>query len=130
MMNSLEKLATAFLIVWGLGHPMMMIVAPQVVNTFSTTVDMIESGLLGIAICMIALAFWHSENKSARFILRAILGIILGPAMIYGAIVSFAGMMIWTVPFLNQELFQVSIAIADLLAATCMYILVLENHTP
>lgn len=129
-MNSLEKLAVAFLIVWGLGHPMMMIVAPQVVNTFSITVDMIETMLVGIAICIVALAFRYWENKSARYVLRTILGVILGPLMIYGAIVSFVGMMIWTVPFPNQELFQVSIAIADLLAATCMYILALENHIP
>ena len=48
---------------------------------------------------------------------------ILGLVEVYGGIASWCGLGIWNVPFPNIELFQVSMAFADLLSAVFLFYL-------
>lgn len=49
---------------------------------------------------------------------------ILGLIEVFGGIASWVGLAMWNVPFANKELFQVSMAFADLVSAVFMFYLV------
>ena len=52
---------------------------------------------------------------------------VLGLVEVFGGITSWAGLGIWNVPFPNKELFQVSMAFADLLSAVFMFYLAIDT---
>jgi len=57
---------------------------------------------------------------------RAIL-FLLAVFEVFGGVASWTGASIWNVPFPNKELFQVSMAFADLLSAVFMLYLAVYN---
>jgi hypothetical protein len=51
---------------------------------------------------------------------------ILSFEMVYGAVISFSGIAMLTLPFADTGIFQVSIAVFDLLSATSLAYLALD----
>jgi hypothetical protein len=47
--------------------------------------------------------------------------------MTFGGVASWTGLVQWNVPFVNVELFQVSMAFADLLSAVFMFVIAIEQ---
>jgi len=110
---------------WGLSH-IIIAIFPSWVLSYSVE-DILFSGFLG-TIILLALLLLHVPNNPIAYYASRIIFFLLGILMVYGGIVSWTGLIIWNVPFQNKELFQISMAFADLLSAVFMFTLALEKH--
>jgi len=117
---NLKDLAEAWTIMWGLSYIITSLVAPRI-----SEVPQIGYGVLGAFILFMVLLIHLADDKLGYHILAGVF-FALGVAMIYGGVVSWTGVGLWNVPFPNKELFQVSMAFADLLSAVFLFILGLE----
>lgn len=115
----LKNFAIAWTLMWGLSYIVVAMIAPDISDlpgiVYIVTGELIIMGVT-MKVCDI-----HARGFTNIF-----LG-CLGGLMIYGGIASWTGVAIWNVPFENLELFQVSMAFADLLSATFMFVLALER---
>jgi len=119
-MKTFTQFAMCYLLMWGLAYTVTAIVAPGIGGDPSQAV-VLYSGL-GIAIVVsVALRStdyaWHGIRISGPPLF------ILAVIEVFGGILSWTGVSIWNVPFQNIELFQVSMAFADLVSAVLMFYL-------
>jgi len=75
--------------------------------------------LIGVILTQLSSVVLNSIGKVVLFLLAVI--------SIGSGIASWAGVEIWNVPFLSKELFQVSMAFADLIAAAFMFVLAFKD---
>jgi hypothetical protein len=71
------------------------------------------------------IGFYPGEKNKlvARYVLA-----VLAVLSVFSGISSFTGVQLWVVPFANKEIFQVSMAFADLLGAAFMLYLALNKE--
>lgn len=70
-----------------------------------------------------AVIFCHDRFR--RVIIRMMF-FVQGVLMVYGGVASWTGLAVWNVPF-NLEMFQVSMAFADLLGAVFLFVLAITE---
>lgn len=118
---SLRKFAFAWNLMWGLGYIIVALSAPWIGGE-EVTINIALYMALGIGILFsLTLLYLKKWYRVGRGILM-----ILGVISVYGGIASWTGLTLWNVPFPNRELFQVSMAFADLLGAVFMFVLAID----
>ena len=80
-------------------------------------------GLLGLGFLLATVLPYFPSAKTVARILQFVLGVILA----WGAMWSWMGLAIWNVPFPNKEIFQVSMAILNVLIAVFAFSLALDE---
>lgn len=119
---SLRKFAVAWNLMWGLSYVIVALFAPWIGGE-EVTINIVLYMALGISI-LLSLALLN--RKKGHSVGRGMLA-ILGVVSVYGGIASWTGLTLWNVPFPNRELFQVSMAFADLLGAVFMFFLAIDS---
>lgn len=120
-MKAIRQFAAAWVLMWSLSYIMVAIVAP-----FISDVAPLVYGTLGVWLAFTLLLQHLAYDKLGRCIVR-MLWVCNGVLMVYGGITSWTGVAVWNVPFPNKEVFQVSMALADLLSAVLMFSLALST---
>jgi len=121
-MGSLKNFAVAWLIMWGISYVMVALVAPGV-----SDVEPWIYALLGAAIVFVSLGtYFTMQEPSANPLIYSVALIVLAVLQVWGGVTSWTGEFIWNVPFASKEIFQVSMAFADFIAAAFMIWLSLE----
>lgn len=117
---ALKDLAEAWTIMWGTSYIITALVAPSISDA-----PAFFYGTLGAFIlCMVFLT--HQAYTKFGYQVLAGAYFALGIMMVYGFVVSWTGAGLWNVPFPNKELFQVSMAFADMLSAVFLFLLGIE----
>ena len=120
----LRKFAVAWVLMWGMSYIMVAMAAPWI-----SEVPALVYGTLGGFILFALFLRWLAYDRMGYIIVR-FLFYCLGVLMVAGGIMSWTGVTIWNVPFENLEIFQVSMAFADLLGAVFMFVLATEPVNP
>jgi len=107
---------------WAFAYIVMALVAPQV-GGGDTFINFVI--YLGLGIWMIIALILYAS--STVIVVGRVFLFILGLIEVFGDITSWCGIGVWNVPFPNKELFQVSMAFADLLSAVFMFYLALGD---
>ena len=118
---NLKTLAIAWILMWGMSYIMVALVAPWIADT-----PPLVYGALGAFILFCLLLRHIAYDELGNNIVRIIF-FCLGTLMVFGGITSWTGVALWNVPFPNVEIFQVSMAFADLLSAVFMFVLAIEK---
>ena len=105
---------------WALSYLIVAFVAPGVGGPpiWESAVAFLVFGAALLAATLILTAY-PGKNKNVKVVARLTL-LILAVLEVYSGIASFTGVFIWVVPFANKEVFQVSMAFADLIGAAAM----------
>lgn len=117
---NLKDLAEAWIIMWGISYIVVALVAPSISN-----VPAVGYGLLGFFI-LLCILLMHVAYDAFGYHVMAGAFFALGIAMTYAGVVSWSGAGLWNVPFPNKEMFQISMAFADLLAGVFLFMLSIE----
>lgn len=120
------KFAIAWNIMWALSYLFVALIAPGVGggSTFGNIITYLLFGALMLATTLIIGFYPGEKNKLvARYVLA-----VLAVLSVFSGISSFTGVQLWVVPFANKEIFQVSMAFADLLGAAFMLYLALNKE--
>lgn len=134
-MDMLKRFAIAWLVMWGLSYIIVGIQCPQIAGgdpyIGALTYEVLGAAiLLSIMACLLRTSFLVGglmvEPARVRSIGHVAL-FVLGVIMVYGGIVSWAGVAVWNVPFDNKEIFQVSMALANMLSAAFMFLLAFND---
>lgn len=123
--SSLRKFAVAWTLMWGLAYIMTAFFAPWTsgIDTDATSLLYFFLGAFIIAsVGLVNLAKMEIYISLGRLLL-----FIFGVIEVFGGIASWTGLALWNVPFPNKELFQVSMAFADLLSAVFMFYLAIDT---
>lgn len=120
-MNYLERFATAWLLMWATAYIVVAACYPQIAGDPIYGVFYL---VLGVLIAGLTIAY--ITGSPDLLIYERLALFVLAIVMVYGGIISFTGIAVWNVPFENKEVFQVSMAFADLIAA--VFMLVLATH--
>jgi len=124
MNEILEKLVVAWLIMWGLSYIFTALMAPWIAGMG------FQGGLLYCvlgALILFALLCNYLAHDELGYTVVSILFIILGMVMVYSGVASWTGLVIWNIPFSNIEIFQVSMAFANLLSAVFMFVMAITS---
>ncbi len=114
----LKKVAAVWLVMWGLSYIFYAALVPWL-----DLVPKILFAGFGIVIVGSAICSGLAGKKWQLSIINVVLALL----QIYGGVASWTGLHIWNVPFANKEMFQISMACADLLAA--VFLLYLASET-
>jgi len=105
---------------WGLAYIATAIFAPWIAED-------VAAGTLLYAVlgCLILffLILYRIAYDNLGYVFTAILLGAIGILEVYSGIASWTGLMMWNVPFANLEIFQVSMAFADLISAVIFFYL-------
>jgi len=112
----LKRLAVAWCLMWGISYLVVAVTTPWI-----SEVSNIIYASLGAWI-LLSLALLHLVHSKIGHIIIRLMFFAQGVLMVYGGVTSWTGIAVWNVPF-NPELFQVSMAFADLLAAVFLFVL-------
>jgi len=113
---NLKDLAEAWTIMWGISYIITALVAPSI-----SEVPAFAYGVLGVFIIVMVFLMHFIHGRPVTVVFFA-----LGIMMTYGGVVSWTGAGLWNVPFPNKELFQVSMAFADMISAVFLFLLGIE----
>ena len=129
--SSLRKFAVAWTLMWAFAYIFTAVFAPYVGGEDVTTNFVTFLGLGAWMIISLALYSNKSPCVNVSITRSEIIGRIflfwLGLIEVFGGITSWTGLALWNVPFPNKELFQVSMAFADLIAAVFMFYLAIDD---
>ena len=117
---NLKDLAEALTIMWGTSYIMTALVAPSISDA-----PAILYGALG-ALILFMILMMHLAYDKLGYRIVAVVFFALGILMTYGGVVSWTGAGLWNVPFPNKDLFQISMAFADMLSAVFLFLLGIE----
>lgn len=123
-MSELKRFAVAWNIMWGFSYIIVAAVAPWIVDGDILTNISLYIGL-GLAILIGVILRLSTKHQLLGRIILSFTALI----EIYGGITSWTGITPWNVPFPNPEIFQVSMAFADLISAVFMLTLALPINT-
>jgi hypothetical protein len=120
-MRIFNKMVFSYLIVWALAYIFTAIFAPGISGDvlFGTIVYLLIGIALLLSLWLVGMPITGLNHTSHR--IGQVMLLILGAISIYAAITSWSGVAIWNVPFVNKELFQVSMAAGNLIAAVLMF---------
>lgn len=118
---NLREIAIAWMLTIAVGYFSLAILDPTITGD-TTIVGAIFYGILGVAF-LAAATLPYTPYKTAGRILQFILGVILA----LGAIESFISLAVWNVPFVNVEVFQVGMALLNVLTAVFAFSLAVEK---
>jgi len=113
---SLRDLAVAWNIMWALSYIFVAVVAPNI----SLDTPALFYVALGAVLLFCVLVQYLATDSLGRKLASLPL-ITFGVIMAYGGVVSWTGAGLWNVPFANVEIFQVSMAFANLLSAVFLF---------
>lgn len=122
---NLKTLAIAWTLMWGLSYIFVAFVAPNIAIDTPAFFYLI----LGAIMILSTWLRYFTTNPLGRTLIRGLL-LILGALEVYGGIASFSGVGLWNVPFANIEIFQVSMAFADLISAVFLFVLAIDKWNP
>jgi hypothetical protein len=108
---------------WGLAYIVTAFIAPNV----SPDTPALFYGIFGGLILFCLLLQRLGNDKVGDAITRC-LWCALGAIEVFSGVASWTGYGLWNVPFPNKELFQVSMAFADLISAVFMFVLATESN--
>jgi drug/metabolite transporter (DMT)-like permease len=120
IVNELRKFAVAWCLMWGLSYVVVAVVAPWI-----SDVSNIVYTSLGVSILLSLVLSYRVHDRFGWIIIRMIF-FAQGVLMVYGGVTSWTGLAVWNVPF-NPEMFNVSMAFADLISATFFFVLALTE---
>ena len=129
-----KKLVVSWLLMWALSYLVVAVVAPGVGGSpvWLSVMEFLVFGVALLAATLLtgfdALASRFKSGKSVKLVARVAL-VVLAVLSVYSGIATWAGVFIWVVPFANKEVFQVSMAFADLIGAAAMLYLALGDDT-
>ena len=125
MKSGLIRFSSAWLFMWALSYLAVAVLAPDIGG--GAAWDWLIFVAFGIFLIVGTIfANWSSlryTNVAGRIILFVLAVISVG-----SGIASWTGLQTWLVPFANKEIFQVSMAFADLISATFMIALALDPN--
>ena len=129
-MRIFNKMVFSYLIVWALAYIFTAIFAPGISG--DVLIGAIVYLTIGIALllCLWLVGVGTTYLTGLDHIpyrIGQVMLLILGAISIYAAITSWSGVAIWNVPFVNKELFQVSMAAGNLIAAVLMFYIGMLN---
>jgi hypothetical protein len=119
--DELRRFAVAWCLMWGLCYVVVAVAAPWI-----SDLNNIVYASLGAWILLSLVLSYSTHDRFGRIIIR-VMFFVQGVLMVYGGVASWAGLAVWNVPFNNPEMFQVSMAFADLLGAVFLFILVITK---
>ncbi len=122
-MKTFTQIAICWTLMWGLAYFATGLFTPEIMGS-STLIGFLTCDVLGGAI-IFALEL-RQLSSSWRTLARVML-VILALVEISGGILSWSGASLWNIPFANKEIFQVSMAFADLVSAVFMLYLAVYN---
>ena len=105
---------------WGISYIIVAIVAPWI-----SDMPNIVYAFLGAWI-LLSLALSHFVHDKLLMIVQGMF-FIQGCLMVYGGVTSWTGLTVWNIPEGNIELFQVSMAFADMLGAVFLFVLAITE---
>lgn len=117
----LRTLAVAWNVMWSLSYIVVSLIAPDI----SLDTPAFLYTMLGVVLFVVLILSYIATTLTSRIVVSAMLS-ILGVLMVYGGIASWAGVGLWNIPFANIELFQVSMAFANLLSAVFIFYIVID----
>jgi len=134
-METMEKIAVSWLLVWASSYLLTCVCAPGIAGDVNS--GCVSFGLMGFAILGGLILFYYNrteeiplpEGKYQMTKIRPYINTarcvftILALVSVYGCVTSWAGLVIWNVPYQGQAVVQVSMALADLISAVFMLIL-------
>jgi hypothetical protein len=121
----IKQFAIAWNIMWAFSYLVVAFLAPNI-GGGSTTGNMLIFLAFGIA--LLSATVLTSWTKGTMRTAGRILLVILAIISVASGVASWTGVALWNVPFANKELFQVSMAFADLIGAVFMLDLTLEKN--
>jgi hypothetical protein len=122
-MKLFNRLVVSYLAVWAFSYIIVAIFAPQISG------DPLFGRLVYMCIgAVLLVSLWLFSDRPAGLNLKAnrigqVFLLVLSIVSVYGAVTSWTGLATWNVPFANKELFQVSMALANMIAAVLMFYL-------
>lgn len=126
-MKTLTEFALCWVLMWGIAYIATAIYAPSIGgDPLPSSVIYFALGSVLIIVVLIR-AFKHDPTELLSYCPRVVL-FVIALLEIYGGIVCWTGLAIWNVPFANKELFQVTMAFADLVSAVLMMHLALFDY--
>jgi hypothetical protein len=112
----LKNFAVAWNVMWALSYIIVAVVAPNI----SLDTSAFFYAIFGVVLLFCVLVQYLANDTLGRKIVALML-IAFGVFMAYGGVASWTGASLWNVPFTNIEIFQVSMAFANLLSAVFLF---------
>ena len=119
-MGELRRFAAAWCLMWGSCYVIVAVTAPWV-----SDLSNIVYACLGVWILLSLVLSYLVHDRFGLIIIRMMF-LVQGVLLVYGGVTSWTGLTIWNVPF-NPEIFQVSMAFADLLGAVFLFVLAMTE---
>lgn len=116
------KVALAWTTMWGISY----IITASIASPISLDTPSLFYAVIGVTI-LIGVDAKLLANDIIGYAAVSFLFIVLACLMVYGGVASWAGLSMWNVPFVNLELFQVSMAFADFIAAAFMFVIAFDK---
>jgi len=119
-MDGLTKFSIAWNIMWGLCYALAALFTPYIAEGYTWLYVILSIAILSSILCLFSkVTLVIYSGRICLFILAII--------EVFGGITSWSGLYTWNVPFPNKEIFQVSMAFADLISAVFMFALALGD---
>lgn len=122
MLNVYSKIAAAWLLMWAFSYLAVAMMAPWIGgDDQNLSIEIYALMYVWIVVTLTAYAHEPKLRTASRISLY-----IMGIVSTFAGIASWTGVAVWNVPFANKELFQISMAFADLISAVFMFLLALD----
>lgn len=131
-MTNLKSFALMWVLMWATTYIAVAFIAPTVGGTFNN-IYMCLYGVL-LTLCVVGQFLVNGKHVNVFrnfeiFLSRASkIGLfVFAIAEVIAGVMSWTGALRWNLPFPNTEIFQVSMAFMDLVAATLMFVVVFDK---
>lgn len=119
----MNRFAVAYLLVWAVSYMAVSLLAPEVGGAGDALSGLLYMGFGWLIVLAIVLSEWGKDPlKRLGYATLFVLGVM----EVISGVASWTGVVVWNVPFPSKELFQVSMAFADLISAAVMFYVALE----
>ena len=122
--GQLRSFALAWNIMWGLCYVLVALIAPDIAGLPFLFGGILYASLGIILLAAVGLSLFGTHANFGRLVF-----FVMGVLMVWAGVESWTGLGLWKVPFENKELFQVSMAAADLLSGASMFFLSLTKDS-
>jgi len=119
----MQKLAMAWLLMWGFSYIVVGIVAPWISDEPPLAYQIL-GGIMIFLVCITPLAYDKLGN-----LMLGIIWFSFGIMMVYGGVASWTGLTPWNVLYDFHPLVPISMAFADLIAGFVMFLLAIEEFS-
>jgi len=122
-MLNLRSIALAWMLTIAVCYFSLAIFTPSATGD-PPLVGAIEYGLLGLGFLLATVLPYFPSAKTVARVLQFVLGVLLA----WGAMWSWMGLGLWNVPFPDKALFQVSMAVLNVLTAVFAFSLAIDTE--